>query len=264
LGATALAACAPVPPAGRPAATAIPVDDPSAFGLDAVIDLSQHNKGADLARAGAEGGIRAVIHKATEGVGWVDPTYMARRAQAEAAGLLWGAYHFGTRAYSGTEQAAAFLATVGPGPGTVLALDLELNELNPANSMDLERAEAFVATVQTATGIWPLLYVHPIWADGEPMGGTGRTLGGAITRASPLARCPLWLADYRARPELPTAWAGRGWHLWQYAGSTPGRVSGPFEDRGARVPGIARCDRNLFAGDAAALAAFWAACSRPA
>ena len=42
-------------------------------------------------------GILGVIHKATEGGDFVDKSYAIRQPQAEQAGLLWGAYHFGTR-----------------------------------------------------------------------------------------------------------------------------------------------------------------------
>ena len=40
-------------------------------------------------------GIAGIIHKATQGLSFQDPTYHDRRTQALAAGLLWGAYHFG-------------------------------------------------------------------------------------------------------------------------------------------------------------------------
>jgi lysozyme len=256
LCAASLAACAPLRPVRRPATTG-PVSDPALVGLDAVIDISHLNRVGDLAAARTWSGILGVIHKATEGVGWVDSAYAERRAAASAAGMLWGAYHFGTREYSGAEQAAAFLATAQPGPDTLAVLDLELNELNPANSMDLGRAEEFVALVQRVTGRLPLLYVHPAWADGESMGGRGRSLDGMITPGSILAACELWLADYRAQPELPTAWTGRGWRMWQYAGDTPGRGGGPFRGWAGSVAGIDRCDRSVFAGTAEQLVRFW-------
>ena len=56
------------------------------------------------------------MHKTTEGGDWFDPSYGPRRSQAEAAGLLWGGYHFGTRQYSGEKQASAFLSAAQPGP----------------------------------------------------------------------------------------------------------------------------------------------------
>jgi len=255
LGALAVAGCATRPPPRRPPATAMPVTDPALLGLDAVIDIHHTDPVSDFRTARLDGRILAVIHKATEGVGWVDPLYARRRIEAEAAGLLWGAYHFGTAEHPGAEQAAAFLDAVRPGPATLMALDLELNERHPDNTMDLARAEDFVQTIVAATGRMPLLYTHPAWADGDPLGGHGRSLGGAIRRGSALAACDLWLVDYRDRPELPSAWAGRGWHFWQYAGAE--RNGGPFQASTRRVAGVARCDRNLFAADEAALLRYW-------
>jgi lysozyme len=219
---------------------------------DVVIDISYMTTVRDFTLARKKSNILGVIHKASEGGDWRDPYYAKRRAQAEAAGLLWGAYHFGTRQYSGKEQARTFLDTARPGPATLIALDLELNELNPANSMHLHQAEDFVRTVFAATGRYPLLYTNAAWADGRPMGRTHHSLGGPITPHSILANCPLWLGDYRMQPEVPSAWKGKGWHFWQYAGD-----GGPRHHRTRAVSGIERCDRNLFRGDIAALERYW-------
>src|ERR1700728_404355 len=81
-------------------------------GLDAVIDISHLSLVTDFTLMRRHSNILGIIHKASEGGDWVDPTYSERRPQAEAAGILWGAYHFGTHQYSGAEQAAAFLAVV--------------------------------------------------------------------------------------------------------------------------------------------------------
>lgn len=233
------------------------VTDPAALGLNAVIDMNHTNKVMDFSAASYHSNIRAVIHKASEGVGWVDPAYVQRRAQAESLGMLWGAYHFGTHTYSGAEQAAAFLEAAQPGPATVIALDLEPNERNPANSMDLGQAEDFVRTIYAALGRLPLLYTHPTWADGKVLGKGPQTLGGSIESHSILASCDLWLADYRTQPQLPRAWAGRGWHFWQYAGD--GERGGPFGAYARSVRGIERCDRNLFASDEEGLRRYWTA-----
>jgi lysozyme len=204
--------------------------------------------------------ILAVVHKASEGGDWIDPSYGDRRPQAEAAGLLWGAYHFGTRQYSGADQAATFLAVARPGPTTLMALDLEPNDHNPRNTMTLPQAEAFVLTVQRATGRLPLVYTHPAWANGAAYGSRGLNLGQAITPGSLLARCDLWLADHREEPQLPWAWSDRGWRLWQYAADQT-EADGAYGAPSRAVAGLTHCDRNLFAGDASALYRFWK--SRP-
>ena len=206
----ALAACG-----GQPTQPVAYAPGQTRPGLDAVIDIS-HNVTVTSFAAVRRSNILAVIHKVTEGGDWFDPSYTPRRRQAEAAGLLWGGYHFGTRQYSGERQADAFLSACQPGPQTVMALDLEPNDANPRNTMRLEQAEAFVLAVQKATGRLPMLYTHPSWADGEIYGRRRISLGASVRPGSILARCDLWLADYREEPRLPIAWASRGWKLWQY------------------------------------------------
>jgi lysozyme len=256
-----LAGCGGTPPKGSgfdQAATsrhAVP-------GLDAVIDISHNVTVTDFA-AVRRSNILAVLHKVSEGGDWVDPSFDKRRRQAEAAGLLWGGYHFGTRQYSGEKQAATFLSTCQPGPATVMALDLEPNEANPRNTMTLPQAEAFVLAVQRATGRLPMVYTHPSWANGERYGRRRLSLGAAVTPGSLLSRCDLWLADYREVPEVPYAWANKGWTLWQYvADETAANFAYGSEPRA--VEGVGHCDRNLFNGDKAALYRFWKGGTRTA
>src|SRR5215471_19577567 len=119
---------APMPAQQYPMAPAPP--DRASQGLDAVIDISQGATVTDF-RLVRQSNILGVIHKASEGNDYADGACAERRPQAEAAGLLWGTYHFGTGLGSGAEQAAFFLAASRPGPRTLLSLDLEANENNP-------------------------------------------------------------------------------------------------------------------------------------
>ena len=224
-------------------------------GLDAVIDIS-HNVTVTSFAAVRRSNILAVMHKVTEGGDWFDPSYAPRRRQAEAAGLLWGGYHFGTRQYSGEQQAASFLSACQPGPQTVMALDLEPNDANPRNTMRLDQAEAFVLAVQKATGRLPMLYAHPAWADGEIYGRRRISLGASIRPGSLLSRCDLWLADYRETPRIPMAWADRGWKLWQYVADETSQ-NFAFGSEPRHVEGVGHCDRNMYNGDAASLTRWW-------
>ena len=70
---------------------------PPALTFNGVIDISHHNGVVDLKKAKGDG-IVGVIHKATQGQAYMDPTYQANRTKAADAALLWGAYHFGTGA----------------------------------------------------------------------------------------------------------------------------------------------------------------------
>ncbi|SJZ39266.1 lysozyme [Enhydrobacter aerosaccus] len=226
-----------------------------AGGLDAVIDISHNVTVTDFGAVRRRSNILAVVHKATEGGDYVDPSYSVRRPEAEAAGLLWGAYHFGTRQYPGERQARSFLAAAQPGPKTVMALDFEPNDHNPRNTMTLVQAEVFVQTVYAATGRLPMIYTQPNWANGRRVA-RGLTLGQPIPPTSILARCDLWLADYRESPEVPVAWAGRGWHMWQYAGDET-ELDAAYGSVPRAVQGVSHCDRNLFAGNEAALLRYW-------
>ena len=133
---------------------------------NAVIDLSHFNVAPDFEKARNDG-ILGVIHKATQGPMFVDETYIARRDAARAAGMLWGAYHFGTGASHGAEQADFFLDFVGMDPGTLLVLDFEENKKGP--SMTLEQARAFVTRVQAVTGRFPGLYAGTQPRSPEPV-----------------------------------------------------------------------------------------------
>ena len=245
----ALAGCGgPTPTASSSSATG-----QTRPGLDAVIDISHNVKVTSFA-AVRRSNILAVIHKVTEGGDWFDPSYTSRRRQAEAAGLLWGGYHFGTRQYSGERQAEAFLSACQPGPQTVMALDLEPNDANPRNTMRLDQAEAFVRTVQKATGRLPMLYAHPAWANGEVYGRKRLRLDAAVVPGSLLSRCDLWLADYREEPRLPNAWSK--WTIWQYvADETSQNFAYGSEPR--HVEGVGHCDRNMYNGDVASLNRWW-------
>src|SRR5437879_13829039 len=78
---------------------------------DVVIDLYHGNKVSVDFSVIKSAGVAAVILKATQGTGFVDPTFAPRPAQARAAGLLVGAYHC-LDATSAIEPAAHFLSVV--------------------------------------------------------------------------------------------------------------------------------------------------------
>ncbi len=61
---------------------------------NAVVDLSHWNADVNF-KLVKEDGILGVVHKATQGLKFVDLKYAERRKIAEEEGLLYGAYHFG-------------------------------------------------------------------------------------------------------------------------------------------------------------------------
>jgi len=202
-------------------------------GLNAVVDVSHHNGNPDFAVLKAAG-ILGVIHKATQGTNGPDPTYAAHKASAQAAGLLWGAYHFGT-GDDGVAQADSFLRVVGDPAGQVLVLDFEPNTTGP--SMSLEEARAFVTHVKEQTGRYPGLYSGHYIKD---LLGTGTD--------PVLGACWFWLAQYGPTAVVPPNWSN--WTLWQY-------TDGALGPDPKAIPGAGLFDRDLFNGSASDFQAFW-------
>src|SRR5260370_34637718 len=186
LAASTAAGCSTAPRAPLapyPYPVAPPPPDRASLGVDAVIDLSRFVTVTDF-RQVRQSNILGVIHKATEGGDYADPLCAARRPQAEAAGLLWGAYHFGTGQMSGDRQAAFFLAVSPPGPRTLPALDLELNENNPSNSMRLDQAEAFMQAGRSHSGPASGRCIALAGGHGEPRPLSGHSAAPALTADS--------------------------------------------------------------------------------
>lgn len=199
-------------------------------GLNVVIDLSHFNTVTSFADV-KQSGIVGVIHKATQGTGWTDPTYDSRKQQALAAGLRWGAYHFGTND-DGVAQAQYFLSKVNPGPQDLLALDFEEN---PSSQMTIAQAEQFVTEINKQTGRYPGFYSDAL---------VGNLLGGSTN--SVLANCWFWRAQYSgSAPTVPPTWSN--WTMWQYTSS--GAVNG--------ISG--QVDRDTFNGDLNGLSQLWPA-----
>jgi lysozyme len=201
--------------------------------INVVIDISHHNGTPDFTDVKARG-IEGVIHKGTQGISMVDPMYATNKQKAADAGLMWGAYCFGTGS-DGVMQAEFFLNKVQPDLQTLVALDFEANPHGA--SMTLEEARAFVTHVYDALGRFPVFYggfflKQLLGSNEDPV----------------LKNCPLWLSQYGPKPIVPHNW--RTWTMWQYtdgaAGPQPHTVSG-----------IGRCDRDIFNGSLQDLQTLW-------
>ena len=197
---------------------------------DVVFDISHYENVSQEFVTTAEAGIVAVILKATQGTGFVDPTFLERAAEARSAGLLVGAYHF-LDGSNPAEQVAHFL-TVAVSEAMVnwLAVDWEPY---PVSQAGVIHAATAVASVRAATGTWPVLY----------------TIRGMLSAPNnTLSNCPLWLAEYGTRPICPPGFTA--WQLWQHTDGQVGSAVVP-------VPGVGPCDRSKFAGTVDQLRAWW-------
>src|SRR5271157_5437097 len=202
---------------------------------DVVIDLSHYDVvSQDFVQTAtvpdANGNtILAVILKATQGTGFVDPTFLSRVAEAKAAGLLVGAFHF-LDGSNPAEQVAHFLTVAKSEAGlSWFAIDWEPYPASQASAMQVATA---VASVQDKTGMWPIVYMNRFMLSAPN---------------ATLSKCPLWLAEYGSNPICPPGFAE--WKLWQHTDGHFGRVR--------PVPGIGRCDRSKFAGTVEELKAWW-------
>ena len=202
--------------------------------INSIVDISHHNgTRLDFTKACADG-IIGVIHKATQGQSNKDPMYKSNKRRALDAGLLWGAYHFGTGS-GGIGQAMHFLDTVGDVTDTLLVLDFEPNTVGP--TMTLEEARAFNTHVAQETGQWPGLYSGHL---------IKQALGSQID--SVLQKSWFWLAQYGPTAVVPANWPT--WTMWQY-------TDGAMGPEPHSVNGIGRCDRDQFNGTEAQLRRLW-------
>lgn len=149
--------------------------------------------------------------------------------------MLWGAYHFGTKA-NGAAQADFFLSKANAHDQTLLILDYEPNG---NSTMTLSQARAFVSRVNQVTGRFPGLYSGNLIKD---------QLGGQPVDPI-LSQCFLWIAQYGPQPNrIPATWPT--WTLWQYTDGVAG--PGPHS-----VDGIGPCDRDQFNGTLEQLQKLW-------
>jgi lysozyme len=210
-----------------------------------LVDISHNQPNANLVAAKA-GGVAAVFLKATEGATYQDPAFLTLFDRAKAAGLLIGAYHFGT-ARAPSDQVDNYINTVtriaGGFDNIVAVLDLEHNDGSPDNTISPAQGDAWVEGFKARTGRTPIVYAGAYLRD-----------SGGVAALPNLQACPLWLAQYSTAPVTIPGWAD--WTLWQFTDGT----HGPFTDS---IPGIGHCDQDLFRGSAADLAALWAELAPP-
>jgi lysozyme len=174
--------------------------------IPVVLDLSHYNSISSWPFIVAHG-IQGIIHKATQGTTFVDPTYGSRKIQAKQQGLLFGAYHFLSPGRI-TQQADYFVATAKPDSDTLLAVDHE------DRSVPVDDLLLFMDTVEMLAGRSIVLYSGNVIEEQA-------AVGLSDDQVAALAKRRLWLPEYtHGQPQwLVDIWPQ--WWLWQYAGSDP-------------------------------------------
>lgn len=198
--------------------------------LDTVIDCSHHNTITDF-NAIKQSGTLAMFHKATQGTSMVDKKYIARKNGCEEAGLLFGAYHFGTGG-NVKDQVNNFLSVVNPADNPIVLLCLDYEDNN--NEMSFNQCVEFVKRINDSTGKYPVLYSGAkIKADLQ-----SNDIGILIN-------CPLWISHYTSKEKLKFPKQFPRVTFWQYT------------DKG-RVDGISgNVDKNYFNGSEEQLKKIW-------
>lgn len=200
-----------------------------------VIDLSHHNVVDDLTKV-KSAGILGIIHKATQGIKIIDREYENRRAMAQDAKLLWGAYHFGVSG-NPIAQAKFFLSVAKPASDTLVALDWE-----PYKNTSMSRAEAitFLKEIEQTLGRKAVLY-------------SGVTAKEQLAQKNDsfFGSHRLWLCQYGSKPVIQRSW--KTYWLWQFTGDGVGPE--PHSIPGIKTQGI---DINSFNGTDIELIQQWA------
>ena len=164
------------------------------------IDVSAHQRNIDWAKV-ARDHISFAYLKATEGSDFVDSAFTKNWADARAAGIERGAYHFFTLCTPGNAQARNFLRVV-PMDEVALApaVDLELKgncHARPNTSTVHQQLADFLTALEAATGKPTVLYVgHDFDHRYHVRAAENR---------------PLWLRRLLRRPSNP-------WTVWQIDG----------------------------------------------
>jgi lysozyme len=176
-----------------------------------IIDVSRHQGTIDWVAVAASG-VKGVMIKATEGIGYIDPLFIQNVLGAHAAGLEVGFYHFARPETPNTamQEAEYFLAKVADIPATLpYALDVEGEAADLGPSRLTDWCHEWLETVEQRTGHRCMVYSGASFARSY--------LGGK------LARWPLWIAHYGVNQPMANGTWER-WAMHQY--SETGRVDG--------------------------------------
>lgn len=139
------------------------------------IDISNWQRGIDVMSVVRNGGLTAVIVKATEGTGYVDPSCDGFVSTLRANGVRFGFYHFAGAGDAVAEADFFRRNTTGYEKAGIPVLDWEGNQ-------DVAWVNRFVERYHVLTGVWPWVY-----------GNAWRFNQGVVN-----TNCGRWIAGYPA------------------------------------------------------------------
>lgn len=190
-------------------------------------------------------GIFAVIHKASQGSHYTDAKYHSRAADAKAAGMLWGAYHF-LDSSDATEQAKHFLSIVDPKADDNIALIADYEKPPGVGAAALHQCQEFMTCIdENVSGASCILYSGNMIRETltDHMGGNqANNMRGAVNF---FASHRLWLAEYGPHENIPKPWL-KSW-AWQ------------FSETGREPHIVGNVDLNWYDGTLEQLTADWKA-----
>lgn len=172
------------------------------------VDLSKWQGSANFGQIKSAGKYYVFV-KVTEGISSVDPYYAQNVANARAAGLWVGSYHFYVTQDTPQAQFANLSKHLSLQSGDLPpVVDIEVLSKPGAPNLTTELMQ-FLSLIEQKYGVKPIIYSGQNFAN--------QYLSG-------FHAYPLWLAEYNdgQTPKLPLDW--KQWTFWQYSQS--GQVTG--------------------------------------
>lgn len=179
------------------------------------LDVSHYDATIDFAQVKAAG-YEFCWAKATEGLGYIDKNYHLNRAKAQAAGLLFGAYHFFRPGLDPVKQAEFFMAAAKPARGDLRPM-FDWEVLQDRHG-DPARAKKFLDRCEASFKCKLFIYGSPFFLNDFGLGVEWKDY-------------PLIVADYAhaKNPRIPSPWSVATGQQFTDKGAVPG-IPAPDED----------------------------------
>ena len=196
-----------------------------------VIDISSFQGGIDIAGTNADG----VIIKTTQGAYYESPYWREQLASTQAAGRLFGFYHFVDTASGAELEARTFVNSIKDYIGQgILVLDWEGNPDTATDTSNVQYAKAWLDSVYQKTGVRPIIYMSKSVAQQNDWSSVSKDYG-------------LWFAQYA--DNTPQGWQTDPWTDGNGIGSWENAVMFQYENLGRIAGWNGDLDLDLFYGD---------------